>query len=1549
MKRSKEKLKNRKQNNSNKNTALKVLAASTLGLSILMSAPHVPDLMRYASVGVYNQDVSEYLYKSSANTLSSTSTGSTFDNSVVTGTGSGDIATGTGVTGDYTGSTLNESSLPSASTVTGNWNDSFEGKTYAELLALERDDGNILKSKGTEGEEDYRAAYTIYDANEFAFFSALVKANYTCNEIKNQTFKLGADIDLKGKAWKPVYDLDNNSTNIVNFDGAGYTISNAYVYDARNADGTNTKTYASIFGNWGVGYIKNLIIENANIQSWRSAAVVSNKRTDYSYASDYENITLKNCKVVAGSCGDSVHIYAVGISTNARYMTDCYMEGCEIIGTDTDVNLIGQELVNNVLNLSNTYHHVYGFGRARKVTNSNPEEKTVGIKNCKIAFESNAQNYDALTRSTSKYVYVCGISNFDQSVDDATYSNITVDNCEIYSDAKIGDATSASDALRYQNLNAYVYGVSKYGSSSTSIAVTLLDINVKNSKVYSSFDYSPTSENNKDMYFNFGTHVNGVSEVYTGNPAEGSTLYKNIVVENCDIYSSGDAEVITPQTNRRTNSYDTYNMNGRVSGLTSIETNSSKLENCSVKNCNVTASNKFKAVDDANYYINSSTDAYGMCISPNGRAADFVDCIVDNCNIFADSDLDNGTFAGDTDYHNPINQNTYAAGMGKGSFKSSKVTNCNIYTKSYDTKDTTVDKVGGWSGSTNAIGLGITRGDKSASVVDAVVDNCNITAESVHGSAIATGLTRQVNGGAYGFTITNSKLTNSTITAVSLKGNSHCTGLSLNDQTHTQGDASINITENTIDNVKMNFELTRVGGSGTETISAGGNTYGVAGLYNNSTVNNGITYNKNSFKNLSLDVNKLTGESYLTGGLYNTGAAKIAVSDNTVIDSAIHNKVTNATNNSHAYLSGLVYTTATKTTNDLTYIENNVCDNLDISNVVEGKTNIGHVLYTSGMIFVGGNTSAVIKSTNNVVKNSTIDTTSNVGNVYSFGMMALTYNRPTELSDEVRSEAYECYAYNNNVIANFNRGGSNATDKGAYAFGLTGWYVSRVRNCVVGSGSVNAHNDMTTAAACGVAATRGFGNGYSNRYNNTADNVYYTEIDNCYNFAEVKAETESSSQVSYAAGIGRAEIFTNCANYGNVTGNYAGGITTGYYVGGTSSTNVQSSFGLTIKNCVNAGNVCRANGGGQSFIGGIVARYEMRYYALHKFVLENNVSIGGVYSGYNETTGEYSQTLTSSTFMGMLYGQLSLPTDTSNYSIIDSVLDTISIRNNYMLVEEDGMNSGLYYAPNSSLDNLPVLIDTPHSPHIAATEGIFYQHQGNYKLDGTNNTYVYNKDRYKVMYSRCMGIDDTANSNTLIGTDYTAETFAKNSKYDTYYTEGDWLEWTMPSGRVPQVATTLEKLIVRYDIGDYVGTTPNVDIVDKTDTGYSYTLSNGRVGDDSSASIIDQVGVSLSQWAYDGVQYAPSYEVSNVAINGIVTYDAVVDYTNYYLELVNNNSDITISGVDGQVSLETTTKEITATGSDSLSVTAFMLQVKNADEWETLQVLPAQERQATFN
>ena len=906
--------------------------------------------------------------------------------------------------------------------------------------------------------------------------------------------------------------------------------------------------------------------------------------------------------------------------------------------------------------------------------------------------------------------------------------------------------------------------------------------------------------------------------------------------------------------------------------------------------------------------MTSSRSAYG---------ADYYDCVVENCNIKTDTNVDNGTFTGtqgvDVDYANPTNVSTTTVGLGYGSFYSSdetdptkgcKVVNSKLFAKSYDTKNTAVDKVGGISGSANVIGLGITGYRAHAEVKNAVVDNCEMEAEGQNVGAYISGIAETRQNGAKGYTVEDSVCKNTNMTAESYATTALIAGIARTRHQQTSNEPPVNVFGCTTENVKMNLDSTN------------GSVYAVGGLFSDNYVYGGVYYNNNTVTEVSMVTDRPNGYTHFAGGFYlsSTASLREAIGNN-IENIYVSNNITVASRASYSYIAGLGLIRSARVANDVASIRDNVVENAELINKVNGTDSVTHSLNTAGLVY--NDTSAVINAYNNTVRNTTVDTESNVGNVYASGMFIQTTDR--------KSVVEECYAYNNNVSAVFNRDGSNAS-RDVYATGLAGWYIAETRNCVVGSGTVYARNDISTAGASGVAAGRGFTSGYTQRANNTADAVWYTKITGCYNFAEVKAETGSSSSVTYAAGIGRAEIMLDCANYGNVTGNYAGGITTGYTHTSANATNTQHSIGLTVKNCMNAGTICRANGGGQSFVGGIIARYEMRYYAQHKFVVENNISVGGVYSGYDETTNTYSQTLSTGTFMGLLYGYLSIPVPGDK-----NIYDTISIKNNYLLVEEDGLNKGFYYADNV-VDGVNVKgrINAPTVNYIATTEGVFYN----------TNAIATNKDRFAQMYTNCM----EGAANKYITSEYDALTFAKDNALDSFYgkEEGKWAEWTCDTNSAPELAEIeVQRLMVRYDIGNNTGKTPNVDIVEKGQAGYSYTLSDGLEDGYGTPSIIDQAGVSLEQWNDGANDYAPSADRTSLT-NGVITYDAVVNYTEYTLEF-ETEDHTTIAG-EQTITLNTSSNMLTATydhATGGQTVTAIEFQVKkaNADKWVTLQVI----------
>ncbi len=1473
-----------------KSPKLRVLAASTLGLSMLLSAPQMPSLLELmGQYNVRNTSVMDNYTVTGASKLNSVKYGAT--TTVVDGANNGTIGVNTGVTNGYTGTSglSNAAALQDKADITGNWvtdNDDFYKlnassqrvlKTAAELLELSVEQGNIFKKDNATDTNVY-----IGSALEFSFFSAFVKAAPTHQNLKNVTFHLEANIDLAGKEWKPVCDNNENQTSFdTNFDGHDYTISNVYVYDKINDDKNNYYTHASIFGNWGGGYIKNLKVENAHIQSWRGASVIADKRTDLALASDFENITIKNSKVVAGTYnngGNWATTYATGVSNNALEMVDCYMENCIITATDTDADLIGEDAVKNVANYY-IQQYIIGLGRARSVTKKSAEK--VGIVNTKVCYDAEKADYNPLnTRGRTKDLYVMGVAYWNDDAEESEYSDITVQNCDVYANTIVKDAATAVTLENneshpfYHNENAYVYGVLKFSRNSTIAEVNIENVNVTDSKVYSNFKYQPDDETlNKDTYFSSTNYAYGVGDVYTNNPVPSTVVYNNVNVTNCEVSATGEKDVLAPQTYLReaNNTYVQVSTYTRAAGMANVSTPAvaaaTKFVNCKVESTDVTTNALFNNVDNTEYYGVASAMTYGLADSTSGYSAEFENSVVNNCNLSAVADVKNGAFTGELDYCNPLSVNALVVGIGKGNFtstdntlaKGTKVTNTKMFANANDNKDTTVDKIGSTSGSASIVGLGYVKNQDHGYINYATVDNCDMKARAYNRPVYIAGMTRHDNNNSHGYTQKNCKLSNTTIDAFSDGNEVLVAGLSYNPVSHDKEEAKITISKNTVENVKAELESVR------------GQTYAAGGLYNSSTVYNGVVFNENQINELSINSDRENGYSYYSLGLQNSGSSYGEVVGNTIKNSYVSAKTTESSRDSTSYIVGLALVRATRYADDVWNISDNTVDNSEIYATTLGKGNSNSLAYTSGMVF--NNCSAIIQLENNTVKNTNVKSNSNVGTTRASAMLLQNSDR--------KSTVDKCYAYNNIVEAIYEGNGSGQTRE-ALASGLAGYYVAKVTNSVVGTGRVYAKSDLEDAGAFGIAAGRGFCDGYTARADNVAENVWKTEITGCYNFAEITAETGSQSYIGYAAGIGRAEIIDSCANYGNVTGNYAGGITTGYTMTGSNDTNTQHSLGLSVTNCMNAGNVTRANGGAQSFIGGIVARYEMRYYALHQLVLENNISVGGVYSGYNSTTGKYSQQVSSATYLGMLYGYISIPT-----AICDRNMETVSIRNNYMLTEstDNGKNNGLYYSNDITAETVGLKgnQNSPSIYYMATTEGVFY----------STNSSASNVERLQKLYTYSMGIGDTAYTNKIISSSYDTTTFALNENFATYTNYANWNAWSADNGDLPQLATSnLDVLVVRYDIGNNAGVTPVVQIVRKDES--EYTLSDGCI-DGTSTSIIDQVGVSLTTWqnvaanqAVDtGATVSPyTTGATPTFINGVITYRANVSYTEYTVNMV---------------------------------------------------------------
>lgn len=116
------------------------------------------------------------------------------------------------------------------------------------------------------------------------------------NEGENwsgKTVELMADIDLAGKTWTPIGNVDGypGKTFSGTFKGNGHTISNMKAVPANPNSGEAT---AGLFGSACSAKIQDLTLTNVDVQSTHYAGAL------LGYVSDNANTIIENCKVIGG-------------------------------------------------------------------------------------------------------------------------------------------------------------------------------------------------------------------------------------------------------------------------------------------------------------------------------------------------------------------------------------------------------------------------------------------------------------------------------------------------------------------------------------------------------------------------------------------------------------------------------------------------------------------------------------------------------------------------------------------------------------------------------------------------------------------------------------------------------------------------------------------------------------------------------------------------------------------------------------------------------------------------------------------------------------------------------------------------------------------------------------------------------------------------------------------------------------------------------------------------------------------------------------------------
>ena len=379
-------------------------------------------------------------------------------------------------------------------------------------------------------------------------------------------------------------------------------------------------------------------------------------------------------------------------------------------------------------------------------------------------------------------------------------------------------------------------------------------------------------------------------------------------------------------------------------------------------------------------------------------------------------------------------------------------------------------------------------------------------------------------------------------------------------------------------------------------------------------------------------------------------------------------------------------------------------------------------VYACGIAYIS-NAEANVQINNNSVLSSTVSVVTKQHTPHAYGMFYITADRGVKISN--------CYTENTDVMARITGGIGTAN---AYAAGIAGGYVSAFENCITGSGNIGAHSVGGNVYAYGIGSTLGISatnpgnrkywtnedanasntanlNGWWNFAGDKGDYIGdqpVTYFKNCFNFSNI---TTSSTITVYAAGIGMGEGFYNCINYGNIIGNYVGGIALGFNDStsnnnspGTAAGNTSHRFGylrpLIIDGCANFGNLIKAANNQTSRIGGIYASYNLslNYYRTRlvnngaidtvenidgKHCIVTNCISDGRYYFYNSTDGGLTYEIVdqvknagNNIYWGHIFGYLNLhaysfetvnlynkPVNTAGF--IDFITNRFIIENNY--------------------------------------------------------------------------------------------------------------------------------------------------------------------------------------------------------------------------------------------------------------------------------------------
>ena len=275
-------------------------------------------------------------------------------------------------------------------------------------------------------EQDANGVFLIRSEANLAWFSDTTNYKLTAITVNQQyeiNARLEADLDMAGYLFTPICGGGGEKKFQGTFDGNGHTISNLNINGAEIAKNRNDARYAQnvgFVGSLGGGTVKNIVLENVDIQSSTDIGVVgkTNQISVGAVVGWQQNGTIDNC-IATGSiqtsgkgqgvggivgnlhqgtisnCLSSVSILAsgqnaqvggiVGLTKNNEIsITSCAYVGTTLESTGSGAvgGIVGQQYNSKSLKIENCYYDSdateNGLGEIRKGANK-PVDNSIGV------------------------------------------------------------------------------------------------------------------------------------------------------------------------------------------------------------------------------------------------------------------------------------------------------------------------------------------------------------------------------------------------------------------------------------------------------------------------------------------------------------------------------------------------------------------------------------------------------------------------------------------------------------------------------------------------------------------------------------------------------------------------------------------------------------------------------------------------------------------------------------------------------------------------------------------------------------------------------------------------------------------------------------------------------------------------------------------------------------------------------------------------------------------------------------------------------------------